>query len=40
MAETVISSHELHKLMELSSKLARRSSRDLTTLHVVLAALE
>jgi ATP-dependent Clp protease ATP-binding subunit ClpC len=40
MAETVISSHELHKLMELSSKLARRSGRDLTTLHVVLAALE
>ena len=40
MAETVISSHELHKLMELSSKLARRSGRDMTTLHVVLAALE
>ncbi len=40
MAETVISSHELHKLMEVSSKLARRSGRDMTTLHVVLAALE
>ena len=40
MAETVISSHELHKLMELSSMLARRSGRDMTTMHVVLAALD
>ncbi len=40
MAETVMSSHELHAVMEYAHRLAKRHGRDVTTLHVLIAAVE